>query len=513
MSPEAVGLATLPPITEYIRNQTGANLLHIAAAFDSFSRCTAKERAFEYLDAQDAQGRTPLHVAVEQGKPSSVNALLALHPTLDLLDQAGNSVLHYAAASSNGSRVATPILTELLATCSRELSEHAYRQLVNCLNGAGQTALALACASGQAECAKELLRLGANLHGAALGVTQEYLNRHSSCQLFSTSSPEVGALPTSSAKLTPAQLLGSFDLNLLKDGGTPLHWSVSAAGTRAEVLARWLELGVDVNALNWAQKSALHVAVGRADLAATLLLLSSGADVNSRDGTGHAPLHLAVKLATPTSGSLTVHQCSQVVAIVQAILVFGGEVNALTMGEQPEGSFSARHLVSKGGRSMLRDQLLYVLHSVDARRCSISTGSGGSRLTCAEGCSSEGFDFNGMPFDLPANVSLRSSPLYDTLLIGEVVEAAVKEALESSKKNSKTSQILKSKKKEKKKKLRLLSLDGGGIRGLIMIQLMDWLERTSGRRIVDTFDWISGTSTGGILALMLGSGFSGKFIN
>ena len=50
---------------------------------------------------------------------------------------------------------------------------------------------------------------------------------------------------------------------------------------------------------------------------------------------------------------------------------------------------------------------------------------------------------------------------------------------------------------------RILSLDGGGIRGLIQIEILGEIERLTGKRIVELFDWIIGTSTGGILALGL----------
>ena len=58
--------------------------------------------------------------------------------------------------------------------------------------------------------------------------------------------------------------------------------------------------------------------------------------------------------------------------------------------------------------------------------------------------------------------------------------------------------------------LQVLSLDGGGIRGLIIVQILSKLERVSGRRIPDMFDWIGGTSTGGILALALSTGIKLK---
>jgi len=50
---------------------------------------------------------------------------------------------------------------------------------------------------------------------------------------------------------------------------------------------------------------------------------------------------------------------------------------------------------------------------------------------------------------------------------------------------------------------RVLCLDGGGIKGLVLIDMLSTIEKITGRRIVDLFDWIIGTSTGGILALAL----------
>ena len=51
--------------------------------------------------------------------------------------------------------------------------------------------------------------------------------------------------------------------------------------------------------------------------------------------------------------------------------------------------------------------------------------------------------------------------------------------------------------------IRILSIDGGGIRGIIPAMVLAELERKTGRPICKLFDLIAGTSTGGILALAL----------
>jgi patatin-like phospholipase/acyl hydrolase len=51
--------------------------------------------------------------------------------------------------------------------------------------------------------------------------------------------------------------------------------------------------------------------------------------------------------------------------------------------------------------------------------------------------------------------------------------------------------------------MRVLAIDGGGIRGLIPAVVLADVERRTGRRVSELFDLIAGTSTGGILAAAL----------
>lgn len=59
---------------------------------------------------------------------------------------------------------------------------------------------------------------------------------------------------------------------------------------------------------------------------------------------------------------------------------------------------------------------------------------------------------------------------------------------------------------------RVLTLDGGGIKGAFAAAVLADFEDTLGSPLVDYFDLIAGTSTGGIIALGLGLGLSSKQI-
>jgi patatin-like phospholipase/acyl hydrolase len=57
---------------------------------------------------------------------------------------------------------------------------------------------------------------------------------------------------------------------------------------------------------------------------------------------------------------------------------------------------------------------------------------------------------------------------------------------------------------ERTQGLRILAMDGGGTRALVTLEVLKRIEEITGQKITDLFDLIVGTSTGGILASLVG---------
>jgi calcium-independent phospholipase A2 len=346
----------------------------------------------------------------------------------------------------------------------------------------------------------------------------------------------------------------------MKYGGTPLHWSTSR-----EVVSALIERGCDVNALNFDEQTALHVMISRNRLECVVELLSHEAEVDVRDKNGNTPLHLAVE--------------KKLIPIVQCMVVFGCDINMKNKDDK-----TPRHMVGKDAAGGNDDMILYILHSVGAKRCPESS------VKCPLGCHAKG-TYNGIPPAQPESAEKRdhihqmlestsrgnrgsvSGNIMNSMkneLLGmktkeDVVNlidvkeerkgASVMDAIlsmfTSTNKVAKCEGSSKSREFSLLKSLfflyfnchilsvespttseksrseegevqpmdttpsspvspygrgRVLCLDGGGIRGLVLAQMLLEIEKLAQTPISHMFDWIAGTSTGGILALALGCG-------
>ncbi len=94
---------------------------------------------------------------------------------------------------------------------------------------------------------------------------------------------------------------------------------------------------------------------------------------------------------------------------------------------------------------------------------------------------------------------------------GPEFDALVQNALKQTEMVAPQSQVQED---EENRPIRVLSLDGGGIRGLGVAEILSVLENrikaVTGKQLYQFFDVVVGTSTGGIIATAVGMGLSGK---
>ncbi|KAM7419720.1 hypothetical protein PAMA_016689 [Pampus argenteus] len=240
-------------------------------------------------------------------------------------------------------------------------------------------------------------------------------------------------------------------------GGTPLHWAKTA-----EMCRMLLEHGCAVNYLSKTGESPLHILTKKGRFEAAMVLLTHGANANLKGQGGNTALHLAMKMDH--------------IELIKALIVFGADVEIHNdLGETP-GLIAAR--TSKGPN---RKILLDMLCSVGVQRC--LPPSPGSPPPISNKAKPPGLGFE------------------DIMFLGAAVAAM-----------SKGTSEMDGPRMGERKMERLLCLDGGGIKGLVLIQMLIALEREAGRPTRELFDWVAGTSTGGILALAIIHGKSMEYL-
>ncbi|KAK8393764.1 hypothetical protein O3P69_006823 [Scylla paramamosain] len=422
----------LQKILDFHREHTSWHVAHITTHF-GFLEALKNEEVLSYLNVPEAEeGLYPLHVAVENESEKIIAALMAAGATLDVTDAKGNTPLHVAATKS------VAVIQALKVK---------FHTVLNRKNHDQETPLLLAAQCSKLENIKHLIQIGANV------------NHHEEVVDPSTNPSYWEKVE----KLCQSKDVSSKDLH---KGGNLLHW----VKTR-ELCDLCLDIGCDPNLLNSLHQTPLHVLVLRNRMQCIVTLLCRGAKANCADQEGITPLHMAAGLCSTT--------------LVQAFIVFGGEINAENKRGETPRHLAAACKVEDKMKASERDRVIYLLHTVGAKRCAVKLAA------CSDGCVEEG-NFNGVPlYEKPL---LRSRWVMDEQLYRRQTSESIRWQLANRNHLQRTG--------------RVLCLDGGGIKGLVMTQMLFVLEEVLGRPIQECFDWISGTSTGGFLALMLCMGKS-----
>ncbi|XP_033123790.1 85/88 kDa calcium-independent phospholipase A2-like, partial [Anneissia japonica] len=252
-----------------------------------------------------------------------------------------------------------------------------------------------------------------------------------------------------------------------KHGGTPLHWAKDCT-----FINLVLKHDCEINAVSKTGDTALHIMVRRQRFSCLMTFLCAGADPNIKALNGDSPLHTAVK-----AGS---------VDMIYALIVFGAQLNVVNeSGETPRHLAAAQSFnpIYKSG------EILCSLHSAGAKRCPQSMKG------CSKGCAYNGSYDGKAPVkqDIIENQCHKVFEEYIDMLTDKIQEG-MSDAADGSR-------------PLERKKDTVLCLDGGGVRGLILVQILMAVEKAAGRPIAELFDWIVGTSTGGILALAIAKGY------
>ncbi|XP_069387100.1 85/88 kDa calcium-independent phospholipase A2 isoform X3 [Paralichthys olivaceus] len=304
-----------------------------------------------------------------------------------------------------------------------------------------------------------------------------------------------------------------------RSGETPMHFAAKQDSPAViQVLCSRLCSGV--NELNGNGETPLHVACRMGRMEAVKALLDGGAKCDVVGGTGY-PIHSAMKYSekgcvqeilkadpgqlqaedslyggTPLHWAKTAELC-------RILLEHGCAVNYLSKTGE-----SALHILTKRGR--FEAAMVLLTHGANAN---LKGQDGNTALHLAMkmdhmelikalivfGADVEIHNDLG---ETPGLIAARTSKGFDDLMhVGATISAMSRGPSEVD-----------GRRMVKKKIDSLLCLDGGGIKGLVLIQMLIALEKEAGRPTRELFDWVAGTSTGGILALAIIHGKSMEYL-
>lgn len=292
--------------------------------------------------------------------------------------------------------------------------------------------------------------------------------------------------------ITSKQVFDDFDQKEMQLGGTGLHWCKSR-----RTLDRLIKIGVPLNLTNDNRETALHVAVRKRKLQILIGLLCHGAGLEERNLAGETPLISTTKVND-------IFSC-------QLLLVFDADVNVTDKnGLSPRhyaASICDKHKVQQQQPNAAH-LILAMLNEMDANRCSDSPaanhhehGVASSKLSpvisCTDGCSSSG-TYNGNSFNRWPE--FRKESLYKRNMFVDLIEQQKQRWAQEHHPTNATASA------QSVKRSRLLCIDGGGMRGVIVCQILIELEKYLERPLMSYFDWIGGTSVGAFLSCALSTG-------
>ncbi|XP_056654896.1 85/88 kDa calcium-independent phospholipase A2 isoform X7 [Monodelphis domestica] len=395
---------------------------------------------------ENEEGCTPLHLACRKGDGESLVELVQYcHARMDVTDNNGETAFHYAVQGDN------PQVLQLLGkNPSAGLNQ---------VNNKGQTPLHLACQLGKPEMVRVLLLCNARSnvvgqHGFPIHTAMKFCQRGCAEMILNMDATQIHSKDP-------------------RYGGIPLHWAKNA-----EMARILLNRGCEVNNISNSGDTPLHVAVMRDRFDCVMVMLTYGANAGAHGEHGNTPLHLAM--------------LKDNLEMIKALIVFGAEVDAPNdFGETPA-------LIASKVRKGWRETSAYpgFMRTMVATRNSL--------LALLRTIGADYLTVPGVSQEPSTSTSSQDRPQSQRKAIRDIELQDFVHISRSRKPNF----ILSSMRDDRRTHDHLLCLDGGGVKGLVLIQLLMAIEKAAGIPTKDLFDWVAGTSTGGILALAIQHGKS-----
>ncbi|EFP00763.1 hypothetical protein CRE_21172 [Caenorhabditis remanei] len=417
------------------------------------------------------EGLSPLMIAIQNDQQKTVKWMLEHGADINTMTSDGQNVLHVAATISNGE-----ILKILWET-------NKCNEMVNKADANGSTPAYTAITNA---CVMNCHMLRG--HGGALQSTESP----------TTVYPFIGAMKR--GKLDEASLKKMLEMK--PDGLTETEPTTGNTVIHSAINKRSLILlmekfrdQTDPEARNALQQTPLHTFVIKDELGLVMTLCAYGVDKNAQDINGNTPLHCAV-----TRGNTE---------IARMLLCLGAKPDIKNRYKE-----SPRHIAARLSEKEAKMDIVRALIICGAPACDdgfIGCAFGCMHKTGLTSCktqlgssSSDEQSMEDRVKDIHVSDHAASAPYEfvldpDTQLVEEAYaernetrafpheEALrrVKEKLKELVEKKKTSNVI-----------NVLGLDGGGIRGLVTVQMLICLENYLDRPLVDYFDWIGATSTG-----------------
>ncbi|EYC15098.1 hypothetical protein Y032_0038g3630 [Ancylostoma ceylanicum] len=440
-------------------------MIHIAIACDRLDLFS--DANLEYLNGMSTpfqslmkmmvqpEGKYPLLLAIEMHRLKIVRRMLTMGADPLVKDINGNNAIHYAS-------LASVQMLELLWEFEN------CRVLINQPNNEGYVPVMLAIRAGNPRCFATLLNFGAELSMRVQGRNP----------LF-----EAMQSKGKNTDIIKAIIEASPDLVKERDssGNTALHAAMYKTPLMGLLLLKCKD--VNLNAKNYAGQTPLHIFTHKDEIGLMITLLSYCCDIDAQDYDGNTALHVAVSKKN--------------IEATRLLLCLGADPNVSNFHED-----TPRHLAARLKETALLESLI----KCGARTC------GPKKLGCVSGCVNEAMvgllksSSSSLESDSPraSSAGLSSQDYPDSVEVDHPIRDFTQKMFYDG--LMARLEELASRNERPGNMVNLLSMDGGGIRGLVILQMLMAIEEELNEPIYPYFDWVAGTSTGALIATALAQG-------